>query len=343
MKRHVSYLLVFAAASFDIRSSLAQDSPGETSSPPAAGAAVAQTPGADPAQIRRALIVCGLPGDAEHRQLFAETIETLHAALTSRHGFTAERIATLFSGETTDMDGPALKSNRGPATREALAEAAASLEKEVGPDDALWVFVFGHAHFDGRASWLNLPGPDVNQTEFGKLFTGIRCREQAFFVTSPASGYFVKPLSAPGRVVIVATEADLEVNETLFPHKLVKLLAEPPALAEFDIDGDGRATLVDAYLVAARDVAQEYASGELLATEHALIDDNGDGRATELQRDYLTEELGGRLRPGRDKPAPQAGDGALARQIHLPVPLAAPPAEPPKAAQSSPAPPSGSE
>ena len=342
--RRLTYFLAIAAALLCIRPSLAQDSPGETSSPQAAVAAIAQTPGADPAQIRRALIVCGLPGDAEHRQLFADTIETLYAALTSRHGFAAERIATLFSGETTDKDGPALKPNRGPATREALAEAAAALEKEIGPDDALWVFAFGHAHFDGRASWLNLPGPDVNHTEFGKLVAGIRCREQAFFVTSPASGYFVKPLSASGRVVIVATEADLEVNETLFPHKFVKLLAEPPALAEFDVDGDGRATLVDAFLGAARDVAQEYASGQLLATEHALLDDNGDGRATELQRDYLTEELGGRLRPGRGKPAPKAGDGALARQLLLPVPLMAPAtAEPVQAPQASPAAPSESE
>ena len=31
---------------------------------------------------RRALIVCGLPGDDDHRKLFAETVEKLHKALT---------------------------------------------------------------------------------------------------------------------------------------------------------------------------------------------------------------------------------------------------------------------
>lgn len=286
-----------------------------------------QTPGADPAQIRRAMIVCGLPGDAEHRKLFAETIETLYAALATRHGFAAERIAVLFSDETGEADGPALRSSRGPATRERLAETAAEFSAALKPDDALWVFVFGHAHFDGRASWLNLPGPDVEQQEFARLFAPVRCREQAFFVTTPASGYYVKPLSGAGRIVIVATEADFEVNETVFPHKLVKLLADPAALAEFDIDGDGRATLFDAYLGAARDVAQEYASGELLATEHSLLDDNGDGRGTEVQLDYLPEELGGRLRPGREKPKLEPGDGAAARGILLPVPLAAPAAK----------------
>ncbi len=242
------------------------------------------------------MIVCGLPGDDEHRQLFAETIEKLYSALTERHGFAAERTSVLFSDEPGDQDGPALKSSRGPATREALAETVAELQRSVQPEDAVWVFVFGHAHFDGRSSWLNLPGADMNHAEFGKLFASLRCREQAFFITTPASGYFIKPLSAASRVVIVATEADFEVNETRFPHHLVDLLAGPPAIAEFDNDGDGRATLFDAYLAAARKTAQEYADGELLATEHALIDDNGDGRGTEAQLDYLPEELGGRRR-----------------------------------------------
>ncbi|HUY91560.1 MAG TPA: hypothetical protein VMV10_22660 [Pirellulales bacterium] len=336
MNRQKVSFVALAAALLYVRPLLAQVSPGDGASEqapasPLAEPAPAQTPGADPAQVRRALIVCGLPGDAEHRQLFAETIETLYAALAARHGFAAERIAVLFSGETNDDDGPALKSNRGPATSEALAAAAAELARQIQPDDALWVFVFGHVHFDGRSSWLNLPGPDMNQVEFGKLFAGTRCQEQAFFITTPASGYFIKPLSAPGRIVIVATEADFEVNETIFPHKLVKLLAEPPALAEFDVDSDGRATLLDAYLGAARDTAQDYAAGELLATEHALIDDNGDGRGTELQLGYLSEELGGRLRAGRAKPAPRPGDGAVARQIALPVPLAAPATEEPAA------------
>lgn len=338
MTRPFICLFALAAAALIARPLRAQELQDEAAGP-AANAAPAQTPGPDPAQIRRALIVCGLPGDAEHRKLFAESIEALYAALISRHGFAAERIAVLFSGDTEEKDGPALKASRGPATREALAAAAAELENELQPDDALWTFVFGHAHFDGRSSWLNVPGSDMNQIEFGKLFAGIKCREQAFFVTTSASGYYLKPLAAPGRIVIVATEADFEVNETIFPHKLVKLLAEPPALAEFDIDGDGRATLLDAYLGAARDTAQEYASGELLATEHALIDDNGDGRGTELQIDYLPEELGGRLRAGRTKPAPRPGDGALARQIALAVPLAALTAEPGPASEPSSQPP----
>ncbi|HVA49227.1 MAG TPA: hypothetical protein VNH11_22880 [Pirellulales bacterium] len=289
---------------------------------PAATAAAEEAGETEPltaGPLRHALIVCGLPGDAEHRELFAETIEKLYAGLTTRLGFAPDNVLVLFSDETTDQDGPALRASRGPATREKLTETAAEIQAALKPDDALWVFVLGHSHFDGRYSSLNLPGPDVNQVEFGKLFAPVACRELVFFITTPASGFFVKPLSAAGRVVIAATEADAEVNETIFPQKLATALAGPPAMPEFDVDGDGRATLFDAYLWSARETAQDYAGGELLATEHSLLDDNGDGRGSEVQMDYLSEELGGRLRAGR-KPAPRAGDGARARSIDLPVP-----------------------
>ena len=312
-------------------SATAQEAPPAVPPTPVQAPADAGAPGESPADVepgvRRALIVCGLVGDAEHRKLFAETVETLFAGLTTRLGFADDDVAVLFSDETTEKDGPALKANRGAATRELLTGTVAALEQAIQPGDALWVFILGHAHYDGRASWLNLPGPDMNQAEFAKLFAGVRCREQAFFITMAASGFFLKPLSAPGRIVVVATEPDLEVNETFFPHKLVKALTEPKPMLEFDVDGDGLPTLLDAYLLAARDTAQEYATGELLATEHAMLDDDGDGRGTELQVDYLPEELGGRLRAGRGKPQPRSGDGARARAVVLSVPPEAPAVE----------------
>jgi len=279
---------------------------------------------------RRALVICGLPGDPPHRQLFAESTEKLHAGLIQNHGFAAENIAVVWGETPTDKDGPAVKSSRGPATREALAQAAADLEKVLKPEDTLWLFVLGHAHYDGRFSWLNLPGPDIQQVEFGKLLAGVRCREQVFFITTSASGFFLKPLAQSGRIVIAATEPDLEVNETVFPHKLAAALSAPPGYEEFDVDRDGRMTLLDLYLWTARATAQDYAAGELLATEHAQLDDTGDGRGTELQAAFLPEDLGGRLQAGKDPPLITAGEGAAARLIWLPSPPAPP--QPPRTA-----------
>lgn len=293
------------------------------------------TPGqGQPAQVaapvtakgtRHALIVCGLTGDAAHRILFGGTIQTLYAGLTTHHAFAPDKVTVLWSDAKADNEGPALTASRGPATREALAEVATTLAAAVQPTDALWVFVLGHAHYEGKNSWLNLPGPDLNQAEFGNLFADIQCQEQVFFMTTAASGFFVKPLSKPGRIVIAATEADREVNETIFPHKLAAALSQPPPHVEFDIDGDGRLSLLDAYLWAARETAQEYATNMWLATEHAQLDDNGDGRGSEVQAGFLSEELGGKLTAERKPPTISSGDGALARQLllaHPPSPAA---------------------
>ncbi|MBI3463642.1 MAG: hypothetical protein HY000_11380 [Planctomycetes bacterium] len=267
--------------------------------------------------VRRALIICGLAGDAEHRELFAGTLESIHAGLTTRLGFAAENVRVLWGDEPTDEDPAAVRASRSVAGRETITQAAEALRGELQPDDVLWVFVLGHAYYDGRHSWLNVGGPDLHQIELGQLFGGVQCREQVFLITTPCSGFFLKPLAMPGRIVISATEPDLEVNETLFPYKLAEAFSSPPPAGEIDLDQDQRVTLLDLYLWTARETAQQYATDELLATEHALLDDSGDGRGTEIQADYLPEELGGRRRANRPPP-PLAGDGKLAQQIVLP-------------------------
>ena len=267
--------------------------------------------------VKRALLVCGHPGDDDHAKLFGETFAKIHHGLTETLGFPEEYISAFFGVKPGDaaLPGVAVQS---PGSREAIAKAIAQLRNELRPQDTLWVIVMGHAHFDGRHAFLNLPGPDMHQDDFGGLFRDLACREQVFLITTPASGYFIKPLSAPGRIVITATEADLEVNETLFPHALadeVNPTAEKPLN---DADQDGLLTIFDFYIAVTKNVAQRYIREELIATEHALLDDNGDGRGSELQLDYLTEEEGGRRRRNF-QPSHKAGaDGSLAVTIRFP-------------------------
>lgn len=269
---------------------------------------------------KRALIVCGLSGDAAHHKLFAETVSKLHAGLSQKLGFAASDIQVLFGDEAQEADTEVFKT-ASRATREELEKRVASLRETLRPEDALWVIVLGHSHYDGKHSWLNLPGPDIHQTDFAKLFDGISASQQVFMLTTPTSGFYVKPLSAKGRVIITATQADWETNETEFPHELARVLATPPERAEFDVDRDGDITLLDLYVTVVRSLAQSYLERELLATEHPLLDDNGDGRGTEVQIDFLTEDQGGRAKP--NKPSiPQikpTSDGGFSKSILLPV------------------------
>ena len=152
------------------------------------------------------------------------------------------------------------------------------------------MIVLGHGHFDGRHSHLNIPGPDLDERAFGRLFEGLTAREQVFWITTSASGFFLKPLSAPGRIVITATEADQEVNETLFPLALADVLASPPD--GIDRDKDGQISVFELYLAVVADVMKRYVDDEDLPTEHARLDDNGDGRGSEVQVSFLPPSPG---------------------------------------------------
>ena len=280
--------------------------------PPAATAA-------GPSQgTKRALVICGIPGDDDYRKLYAGAVEKIVGALTSQYGFAPADVFVRFGDPATAGDGPALKGSRGLSDRAGIEADAAELCKRSGPDDAAWVIALGHGHYDNRHSSLNLPGPDLDERAFGTLFKGLKAREQVFFITTPASGFFLKPLAAPGRVVITATEADQEVNETLFPLALANVLAAPPE--GIDRDKNGSISLFELYLAVVTDVLQRYADDMNLPTEHARIDDNGDGHGSEIQENFLPPELGGPEKPRPPRAFGPKDDGALAaRTVFAPA------------------------
>jgi hypothetical protein len=273
-------------------------------------------PDAAPTGQRHALIICGHPGDDAHQELFAGSVNRIRHALTSRLGFDAGLIRIQFGSRENQQ--PTIAGAHGRATRTEIEAEVQRLAMSLKPNDTLWVIVMGHAHFDGREAFLNLPGPDVNYKQLGELFRNISCRQQVFFVTTPASGFVIKTLSRPGHIVITATEADLELNETLFHGSLAKVLEEIEPGEKYDTDKDSRLSVFDLYIAVTRDVIQQYLDDMLIPTEHAQLDDNGDGRGTEVQIDYLTPEQGGREE--RDKSRQHRRDnrdGAVAATIAL--------------------------
>jgi hypothetical protein len=262
--------------------------------------------------VRHALILCGHPGDAAHAKSFAETVGKLGDGLTRTLGIPEDRQHVVFGAEQPKD----LPRATGPATKEAVVAAVAEVRKELRPEDGLWVIVLGHGHHDGRQMNWNLPGPDMTAAEFGKLFADVTCREQVFVMTTSLSGYFVRPLARRDRVVIAATEPDAETNETTFPAVLADRLAAGLKPDEDDVDKDGKLTVYDLFVVVAREIATTYAGAEQLATEHAQLDDDGDGVGHELQNAYLSPELGGPT-PGKKGNKQPVRDGLAAARIAL--------------------------
>src|SRR5690606_18357003 len=77
-----------------------------------------------------------------------------------------------------------------------------------------------------------------------------------------------------------------------------------------DLDKDGQVSLLEAFLMASRETTDFYEGDNRLVTEHALLDDNGDGRGTRAQGFDGT-------RPVRDAESGQMLDGYVARQWRL--------------------------
>lgn len=232
---------------------------GDDAVPPCAAPAGSPAP--------RVWIFVGLPGDVEHEKLFRAYVDRLMTALTVRFTADAGACRVLFG---TDGAG-----TQGACTRENLAGELAAIAEQSRNAQPIWIFFFGHANRTDVTAHFNVPGPDVTAPELGKMLLPARGRApMAVFFTTSASGSFLAHLSAPGRVVVTATTGEAEINETDFPQALLAFLEDAPC------DGDG-VTILDIFRGVTARVQAQFRERGLLATEHALLDGDGDGKGTE--------------------------------------------------------------
>ena len=235
---------------------------------------------------RWAVILVGLPGDDAHERLFAKTADQWQKWLTESLDFPPQqvlRLPTVMAEKVVaekDVAERIVAEKESPASSgEAMRQALADLGKKLQPNDTLWVFTLGHGHYDGRRAWWHLAGRDPSDEDFGRWLGEIRCREQVIWLTHSSSGWFVKPLSRPGRIVIAATAADDETNETEFPHALTAVMKLP--LAKLDANADAQVSVAEIFAATLAEVTRRFQKDKRLPTEHAQLDDDGDGRGSE--------------------------------------------------------------
>ena len=123
---------------------------------------------------------------------------------------------------------------------------------------------------------------------------------------SSASAPFINRLSGPRRVVVTATKSGYELNYSRFGGYLAEAISD----RKIDIDKDAQISLLEAFLAASARTAEFYEQEARLATEHALIDDNGDGLGTPAEWFRGTRAVR-RAKDGASL------DGTRARQLHL--------------------------
>jgi hypothetical protein len=246
-------------------------------------AAVQPVLGQDP----HVLIITGLGGDAEYREKFSKWGGALVTAAGEKFAIPAENIIYLSEDPATD---PRIQ---GRSTQENVDGAFTTLASNSQPDDYIFVVLIGHGSFTNGESRFNLPGPDLTAEDFALYLDQLSDRRVAFVNLASASGEFVKALSGEGRAIVTATRTGRERNETVFGGYFVDAFTGETA----DLDKDGRVSLWEAFEFARTEVTREYTTSNRIATEHAVLDDNGDGEgSTELV---------------------DAMDGALARTMFL--------------------------
>ena len=235
------------------------------------------------------IIVTGATGEPKYAASFHAAGSSLVDALVAQHGFKPDDITYLAENparDTTRIDGQ--------STKQELTRAIARVSAR--KNDRVLLILIGHGSHAGSESRFNLPGPDLTAAELAVMLEPLRAAQVAIVNAASASGDFLPVLSGRNRVVVTATKSSHERNETLFPKFFVAAFATPGA----DADKDERVSLLEAFTFAKREVARAYEADSRLPTEHAMLDDDGDGR-------------------GSSEPDPRAGDGALARRFTIGV------------------------
>ncbi|MEC9093702.1 MAG: hypothetical protein VX438_13395, partial [Planctomycetota bacterium] len=241
------------------------------------------------------MVVQGAGGSNEYQAIFRQTCQKIE---------TASRKA---GGEFTWIGAP-----KGSAPNSDSEKAISDLEKtkqaiqqhKTGTGQ-FWLILVGHGTFDRKAAKFNLRGPDLSAKQLNLWLEGMQ-RPVAVVNCASCSAPFINELAANDRVVVSATQSGFELNYARFGIHFADALSNSLA----DIDKDDQVSLLESFLFASRKVEEYYKSESRLATEHALIDDNGDGKGTPLEFFRGVRVI----KKSADESIP---DGPVANQIHL--------------------------
>jgi hypothetical protein len=209
------------------------------------------------------LVVVGAPGAPEYQERFSAAAQQWRAACEA-------------AGAKLDIVGLGDAPSSDRSDRDAITAWFASLD--AAASRPAWFVYLGHGTFDGKEARLNLRGDDLTGTDLKLLLARLAARPTVIIHGGSASGALVPLLSAPNRIIVTATSSGDEVNYARFGERFAEAIGGAGAAG--DLDMDGQTSVLEAFVSAARGVELFYAGEGRLSTEHALIDDNGDGRGT---------------------------------------------------------------
>lgn len=231
-----------------------------------------------------AVLIGGLGGSPEYTEQFQQYLYETRKVLIDAFELPAANVTVLAEASLKDLDFV-----DDVATAENIRARFAALASTVTAADQVYVILFGHGSFDGQNAQLNIPRRDLNDVDYAELVNALPAGRIVFVNTASASAPFIGALSAPDRIVITATRTGTQRNETVFPRFFVEALTSPAA----DLDKNGDLSVREAFQYASEKTAQSFTETSHLATENALLDDNGDAEGHRIEE--LEEAAEGNL------------------------------------------------
>lgn len=234
------------------------------------------------------IVVVGAGGERKYGELFATWAMRVKDGA-QRAGAKCTAIGLNDSGEKGDL--------------ESLRETLTKADHESKED--LWLVLIGHGTYTSKAAKFNLRGKDLDSVQLAEWLEQFT-RRVAIINCSSCSAPFLDKLKGANRVIVSATKSGNEITFTRFGDYFTSGLAGGAA----DLDKDEQVSLLELFLTASKSVYAYYEQEGELATEHALLDDNGDGKGSRAEwfkgvRAVKKVSGGGSV------------DGYRAHQIHL--------------------------
>lgn len=236
----------------------------------AAALIAAPAPAAEP-EARHIVVVSGIGGEEFYRDQFRRWSLSFVDLAQDQFGIDPEQVLYL-----TEEPEQAPQRATGRSTKEEIGRVLNAVAERSAPGDLVLVLLIGHGTARGDRILFNIPGPDLSAAELSALLAPLRGRRLVVVNTASSSGPFLRDLSAPDRVVITATSTAAENQHPRFGGHFVTAFAAAAA----DRDKDGRVSLLEAFSHATGEVARTFENEKRLRTEHALLDDDGDGVGT---------------------------------------------------------------
>lgn len=234
------------------------------------------------------IILCGRGGDPQYTEQFTSWGSQLRDLLVGKMGVNQDQVHFFLEpDQAKGAGGKALD-------LEALRVFFEGLAKKHDRDEGLYVYLIGHGSYLKGQAKFQLPGPDLTAEQLNTWVSATPYENLVLINTASSGAGFLNVLSGPSRVICSATRSVGEKSAPQFMAHFLTGLEDGSA----DRDRDTRISVYEAASQAAALTGAWYLSEGLIATEHAILDDNGDA-------------LGERL----DSPIRE--DGKKAREVFL--------------------------